>query len=162
MICLRVLSRRNLADASPRSSLNPRLFNHLQPLCLLFPTPGLCFQQLAASFPKHPGWGYPPNTPSRASLPSSHAPRNASIPMCPHSIAHTSRHHGDVPVATFRHSDLPPLLVRPLFSYSYRSLFPPARLHHSLFSVTHKSLGGQPFSFHIHTNPPGVSPSACP
>ncbi len=52
-----MLSRRNLADASRRSSLNPRLFNSLQPLYGLFPTPLLCFQQLAASFPKSPGWG---------------------------------------------------------------------------------------------------------
>jgi len=52
-----VLSRRNLADASRHSTPNPRRFNHLQPLCPLFPTPILCFQQLAASFPKTPGVG---------------------------------------------------------------------------------------------------------
>src|SRR6266446_9845554 len=54
-----VLSRRNLADASRPSSLNPRLFNRLQPLGSAFPTRVLCFQQLAASFPKTPGVGVP-------------------------------------------------------------------------------------------------------
>ena len=54
-----MLPRRNLADASRPSTLNPRLFNRLQPLSLPFPTPILCFQQLAASFPKTPGVGVP-------------------------------------------------------------------------------------------------------
>jgi len=54
-----VLSRRNLAVPSRRSSPNSCLINHLEPLCFLFPTPVLCFQQLAASFPKIPGVGYP-------------------------------------------------------------------------------------------------------
>jgi hypothetical protein len=54
-----VRSRRSRADASRHSNPNPRPFNHLQPLSLCFPTPVLCFQQLAASFPKTPGWGVP-------------------------------------------------------------------------------------------------------
>ncbi len=54
-----MLPRRNLADASRPSTLNPRLFNRLQPLSLPFPTPVLSFQRLAASFPKTPGWGVP-------------------------------------------------------------------------------------------------------
>jgi hypothetical protein len=54
-----VLSRRNLADASRHSNPNPRRFNSLQPLSLAFPTPVLCFQQLAASFRKTPGVGVP-------------------------------------------------------------------------------------------------------
>ncbi len=63
-------------------------------------------------------------------------------PLCPHSIAHTSRRHGGgcmypVARATARSS----LLVAPLFSYSYKSLFPQNPL------------------FHIHTNPPGVPSS---
>src|SRR6266849_2112874 len=63
-------------------------------------------------------------------------------PPCPHSIAHTSRRHGGgcmypVARATARSS----LLVAPLFSYSYKSLFPQNPL------------------FHIHTNPPGVPSS---
>jgi hypothetical protein len=37
---------------------NPRPFKRLQPLCPLFPAAVLCFQWLAASFPKTPGWGY--------------------------------------------------------------------------------------------------------
>jgi len=52
-----VLSRRNLSYPSCRSTPNSRRFNRLQPLYALFPTPVLCFQQLAASFPKTPGWG---------------------------------------------------------------------------------------------------------
>src|ERR1700732_5116257 len=35
-------------------------FNLLPPLCPLLATPILCFQSLTASFPKHPGVGYPP------------------------------------------------------------------------------------------------------
>ena len=54
-----MLSRRNLADPSRHSSPNPRPFNRLEPLSLLFPTPVLCFQQLAASFRKTPGVGVP-------------------------------------------------------------------------------------------------------
>src|SRR6266478_4533498 len=54
---MRVLSRTNLAYRSYNSSLNPRPFNLLQPLCSLFAAPVLCFQQLAASFPKTPGVG---------------------------------------------------------------------------------------------------------
>ena len=45
----------------------------------------------------------------------------------------------------------------PLFSYSlapiregYESLFPPARPHPFVFSLTHKSIGGQPFCFDNH------------
>jgi len=52
-----VLSRRNLADASRPSSPNPSVFNRLQPLFTNSVAPVLCFQQLAASFPKSPGWG---------------------------------------------------------------------------------------------------------
>jgi hypothetical protein len=54
-----VLSRRNLSHLSRRWSPNSCLINRLEPLCFLFPTPVLCFQQLAASFPKTPGWGVP-------------------------------------------------------------------------------------------------------
>jgi hypothetical protein len=52
-----VLSRTNLAHCSHNSSRNPRPFNLLQPLASPFATPVLCFQPLAASFPKTPGWG---------------------------------------------------------------------------------------------------------
>ena len=54
-----MLSRRNLSHLSRRCSPNSCLINRLEPLCLLFPTPVLCFQRLAASFPKTPGWGVP-------------------------------------------------------------------------------------------------------
>ena len=59
MVWLRVLSRRNLSYPSRRSSPNSCLINRLEPLYFLFPTPALCFQQLAASFPKTPGVGVP-------------------------------------------------------------------------------------------------------
>ena len=52
-----MLSRTNLAYPSHHSSPNPRPFNLLQPLASLFAAPVLCFQQLAASFAKTPGWG---------------------------------------------------------------------------------------------------------
>jgi hypothetical protein len=55
------LPPRNLPCSSRRSGpTNSRPVNLLQPLASLFPTPVLCFQQLAASFPKIPGVvGYP-------------------------------------------------------------------------------------------------------
>ena len=155
------LPRRNLPCPSRRSSPNSRPVNVLQPLGSLFPTPVLCFQQLAASFPKTPGWGVPLRnlcdlcvsalsfvfalvrsswrflcpplttfrintcksvskqrtlTPFRmntyekpggvrlqtAGLESQAAPVLCATwrlyPLCPHSIAHTSRHHGGVPL----------------------------------------------------------------
>jgi hypothetical protein len=47
-------------------------------------------------------------------------------------------------------------LVRSLFSYSYKSLFPPVRRLDPLFSHTYKPLGGQLLCIHIHTNCRGV------
>jgi hypothetical protein len=47
-------------------------------------------------------------------------------------------------------------LVRSLFSYSYKSLFPPALRLDPLFSHTYKPLGGQLLCIHIHTNCRGV------
>jgi hypothetical protein len=54
-----VSSRRNLSYPSRRSSPNPRPINRLQPLFPYSVAPVLCFQQLAASFPKSPGVGVP-------------------------------------------------------------------------------------------------------
>ncbi len=54
-----MLSRRNLSYPFRRSSLNSRSVNLLQPLCSSSVAPVLCFQQLAASFPKTPGVGVP-------------------------------------------------------------------------------------------------------
>jgi hypothetical protein len=59
VVSLCVLSRRNLSYPSRRSTPNSSLINRLEPLCFLSPTPVLCFQQLAASFPKTPGVGVP-------------------------------------------------------------------------------------------------------
>ncbi len=60
-------------------------------------------------------------------------------PLWPHSIAHTSRHHGGVPpyalqiFLRLRQTQL----ARPFFSYSYKPRYP------------------QPLSSHVHTKPPG-------
>src|SRR5712692_7291079 len=54
----RVVSKKPLLP-SRRSSPKSRPLNLLQPLSPLFPAPVLCFQQLAASFPKTPGVGVP-------------------------------------------------------------------------------------------------------
>ncbi len=61
MVSFRVLSRTNLAYRSHRSSPKSRPFNLLQPLASLFAPPVLCFQQLAASFPKTPRVGVSPH-----------------------------------------------------------------------------------------------------
>src|ERR1700719_3052017 len=53
------LPLRKLSCPSRRPDPNSRPVNLLQPLVSLFPTPVLCFQQLAASFPKSPGVGVP-------------------------------------------------------------------------------------------------------
>ncbi len=82
-----MLSRRNLAYPSHRSSLNSRPVNLLQPLCSLFMTPILCFQRLAASFSKTPGVGGTSRLRSNLEHPTSNlcfcpspAPRGVSIP----------------------------------------------------------------------------------
>src|ERR1700687_3996020 len=81
MLCLRVLSRRNLSHLSGRCNPNPCLINRLEPLFypeprrdLLLPAPVPCFQQLAASFPKSPGVGVP----KPVSLPT-HQPAPSSL-----------------------------------------------------------------------------------
>src|ERR1700687_514693 len=51
--------RRKLSCPSRRSGPNSRPVNLLQPLSSLFAAAVLCFQQLAASFHKTPGWGVP-------------------------------------------------------------------------------------------------------
>jgi hypothetical protein len=62
----------------------------------------------------------------------------------------------------------PRQFAAPLFSYSlapiregYELLFPPARPNHFVFSLTYRSLGGQPLCFYNHPHCPGVwgSPS---
>src|SRR6202158_5373287 len=53
------LPRRKLSCPTRRSGPNSRPVNLLQPLFPCSVAPVLCFQQLAASFPKTPGWGVP-------------------------------------------------------------------------------------------------------
>ena len=48
-----------LCSRARHSSPNPRPVNLLQPLLPYSAASALCFQQLAASFPKTPGWGAP-------------------------------------------------------------------------------------------------------
>jgi len=50
---------RKLSGPTRRSYPNSRPVNPLQPLCRYSVAPVLCFQQLAASFHKTPGWGVP-------------------------------------------------------------------------------------------------------
>src|SRR6266404_5006556 len=50
---------RKLSCPSLRSGPNSRPVNLLQPLFPCSVAPVLCFQELAASFPKIPGWGVP-------------------------------------------------------------------------------------------------------
>ncbi len=103
-------SRRNLSHPSRRYNPNSRLFNRLQPLGSAFPTPVLCFQQLAASFPKTPGVGVslqelapctegqkcPPVSPLFATL--THSVSRKSFPC--HSYANT-RDRGVTPPPKF-------------------------------------------------------------
>ncbi len=93
---------RQITFPKQANSFTPTL---LQPLGSTFPASGVCFQQLAASFAKTPGWG--------VSL------RQLSA-LCASALSFAV------------------VFLRPLFSYSYKSLFP------------------QTLSFHIHTKPPGV------
>ncbi len=82
------------------SSLNSRPFNLLRTLCRRQKDQLLCNQANPDSFAKTPG-GY---------LSTSTPPFDSAVvcatwrlyPLCPHSIAHTSRHHGGVPPTPFR------------------------------------------------------------
>jgi hypothetical protein len=104
MVTFRVLSRTNLAYRSRHSTLNSRPFNLLQPLVSPQKSQLLCNQANPASFCKIPGVGvHNTSVPSFASVvicATWHL-----YPLCPHSIAHTSRHHGGVGSASSsRHS----------------------------------------------------------
>jgi len=50
-----------------------------------------------------------------------------------------------------------PTFPRPLFSWSYKSLVPPARFRGPLFSYPYKSLFPQALCIHIYTKRPGVT-----
>jgi hypothetical protein len=126
VLWLRVLSRTNLANRSLDSSPNSRPFNLLQPLGSLFPTPALCFQQLAASFCKTPGVGVPlrdgrctgaQNCPSVSPLPATltHSLSRKSFPCRsyantrdrgvtppPKSSSPLATRHSPLPLTTFR------------------------------------------------------------
>ena len=58
-----MLSRTNRSYPTQRSTLNPRRVNLLRPLLRSSHTHSLCFQWLADSFAKTPGWGVPSYTP---------------------------------------------------------------------------------------------------
>src|SRR6266851_8761081 len=140
MVLFRVLSRTNLAYRSPHSSPNPRPFNLLQPLCHRPKSHLLYNQTNAASFRKTPGVL---NTfaPSFAAAVTCATWRR--YPLSPHSIAHTSRHHGGV---TLRE------LLR--CTETQKCLF----LSPLLATLTH-SLSRKSFSCHSYENTrDGVSP----
>src|SRR5229473_7562799 len=79
---------------------------------------------------KKTGEGGTPNT-SASPASSIQPPASRTVcvtwrlyPLCPHSIAHTSRRHGGGCTPSARATARSSLLVAPLFSYSYKSLFP--------------------------------------
>jgi hypothetical protein len=77
-----VLPRRNLVDSSRRSVLNPLSFMRLQPLCVQFSTPLLCFQWFAASFSRTPGVGCTQQKPpSRITNVPARRPRTVCKPV---------------------------------------------------------------------------------
>src|SRR5258708_1946868 len=90
----------------PRQTILPRPFhpaNSFAPILLkslapLFASPVLCFQSFADSFAKMPGVGGYANT-SEPRLASAVTCATWRLyPLWPQSIAHTSRHHGGVPL----------------------------------------------------------------
>ncbi len=145
MVWLRVLSRRNLSYPSRHSSFNPRPVNLLQPLCSLFTAPVLCFQQLAASFPKTPGVGVPlrggcrteaqkcpPVSPLPATL--THSVSRKSFPC--HSYANTRDRGATPPLKSFsplatRHSPLAltPFRINTCKSVSKQRALTPFRIN---------------------------------
>jgi hypothetical protein len=135
-----VLSRTNLACSPNTPALSPcvsEICGLFDSLCALFSSPVVCFQQLAASFCKTPGVGVPICyaggctgaqkylfvSPLFATL--THSLSRKSFPC--HSYANTR--DGSAAVAPVSASTSPclrrsPNFNRPLFSYSYESLFP--------------------------------------
>ena len=93
-LCVSALSFVSRLQVPPSQRLAASLRSLFPVFCPRF----LCFQSLAASFPKTPGVGVPPNT----SAPSFASPiicaTQRLYPLWLHTIAHTSRHHGGVPL----------------------------------------------------------------
>ena len=97
MVAFPVLSRSNLADPSRRSCVNSRPFNLLQPLCCSPKSQLLYNQANPASFCKTPGWGALNSFAS--SFPSAVTCITWRLyPLWLQSVAHTSCHHGGVPL----------------------------------------------------------------
>src|SRR5713101_8330181 len=147
---LRALSRTNLADTSRHSSPNSRPVSLLQPLVPLQKSQLLCHSSKSSLSLAQSAFCEESQTPGVGHI-STSASRFVSAvtcitwrlyPLWPQSIAHTSRHHGGVPPKRTLYPLWPSKFARPLFSYSYKSLFP------------------QPLSFHIHTKPRGCHPPA--
>src|SRR6266851_1953421 len=93
---------------SPHPSPKSSRFRDLRTLQLslrsFFRLPSFVFSNLRTLFAKHPGWGYP-NTSASRFAPAVICATWRLYPLWPHSIAHTSRHHGGVPFP--RHSFTP-------------------------------------------------------
>ena len=96
-----MLSRANLAYPSLRSSLNSRPFHLLRTLFTLSlegfvakRANSFGIRQIQTLFAKHPGWGEDPTLPRRAFPSAVICATWRLYPLCPPSIALTSRHHG--------------------------------------------------------------------
>jgi hypothetical protein len=130
-----MLSRQLTRPTHPPARLNPSLPYSCSLFAFVPALPSFRINHLQPLFTNHPGGGYP-TLPRRASRPPSHAPCSASIPSALNQFR-------ILPVATsvgpfrqfrIRKVFFVPLrlcgkfhFVRPLFSCSYKSLFPRAR-----------------------------------
>jgi hypothetical protein len=132
MVPYRVLPRTNLAYFWRRSTPNSRPLNLLPPLCSLFATPVLCFQQLAASFAKTPGWGVPLQKRSLESI----TYRLFSATLFANWLPHVR-------------------FARPLFSWCYELLFP----QHLYFHNHPRCPGGVGYAVPLFTSAPRPSAS---
>ncbi len=97
MVALRVLSRTNLAERTPLTSSISFISIRLQPLCRLQKSHPFAIKQIQPLFVKHPGVGVP-NTFAPSFAFAVTCPTWRLYPLYPHSIAHTSCHHGGVPL----------------------------------------------------------------
>jgi hypothetical protein len=88
---------RRLSALVPRWQIpcSQKLAASLSSLCALFALPSFVFNRLQPLFPKHQGWGYHQHFRTELRFPVICATWRL-YPLRPHSIAHTSRHHGGV------------------------------------------------------------------
>src|SRR5258708_136252 len=82
----------------PANSFAPILLQTLEVSCASFGERRPVFSITCRLFCKIPGGGGTSTFPCQASPTPSYAPRKRLYPLWPQSIAHTSRHHGGVPL----------------------------------------------------------------